>query len=379
MRRKPKIAFVWDKFGPYHMDRCGAVSSELGEVADVLACQIASGSEVYAWAPQTSSDSFELLTLFPGVNIEQTNWLSRFRRLRVALHGSDWAFLAGYQRLDIFLLAHYLRMTGTKVFVMYASKFEDLPRHLYRELGKMIMFRPYSGALVGGDLQRSYLRFLGFRKRPIVFGYNSVNMDRVRNGAGRAAPDGIAFQDRPFVVVSRFVQKKNLHALVAAYARYRELAGDNARRLVAIGSGALELDLHRQAVSLGVNDMIKWTGFLQAPELAQELACGLAILLPSEEEQWGLVINEAQAFNLPAVISDRVGARSTLVRQWVNGFIVEPNNIEGWARAMLSLSSDEALWLRFVENTRKYRALGDTRRFASGVGSLTGLVPVVGS
>ena len=50
-------------------------------------------------------------------------------------------------------------------------------------------------------------------------------------------------------------------------------------------------------------------GFQQAPFIAHALASAVCLLLPSIEEQWGLVVNEALAFGLPVIVSPRVAHR----------------------------------------------------------------------
>ena len=49
-------------------------------------------------------------------------------------------------------------------------------------------------------------------------------------------------------------------------------------------------------------------------------------VLPSTFEPWGLVINEAMNFNLPVVVSDKVGCASDLVKNDFNGYIYDVND-----------------------------------------------------
>ncbi len=92
--------------------------------------------------------------------------------------------------------------------------------------------------------------------------------------------------------------------------------------------------------------------------------------MPSKEEQWGLVVNEALALGLPILCSDNVGARDSLVRTAVNGYIFEPDNIQGLAALMLRLASDESEWSRFAGASQDLAKLGDAARFAEAAVSL---------
>ncbi len=175
------------------------------------------------------------------------------------------------------------------------------------------------------------------------------------------------YGSRPFVFVGRFVDKKNLIALIEAYARYREIAEGVPRRLVLVGSGPEGEAISARIASLGLGADIDLPGFLSAPETACALAQALALVLPSREEQWGLVVNEALAFALPVIVSEAVGSRDALVRNLINGFVIEPGSREGIAHAMLALAEDEALWQRMSQASAKRAPLGDTARLADAV------------
>ena len=149
-----------------------------------------------------------------------------------------------YSERDIIALSWRLAATGKRMVMMTESKFDDFPRVLAREAAKARVLSPSKAAIVGGLRQRDYLRFLGFGDKPILPGYDTVGLDRIREQGGGEA---VRFEDRDFLFVGRFVEKKNLSALLAGYARYRELAGDAARGLVLAGDGELADDLKAQA------------------------------------------------------------------------------------------------------------------------------------
>jgi glycosyltransferase involved in cell wall biosynthesis len=87
----------------------------------------------------------------------------------------------------------------------------------------------------------------------------------------------------------------------------------------------------------------------------------------SSEEQWGLVVNEALAFGLPIIASQHVGACDTLVRNLINGFVVESHSVEAIALAMQRMSADEANWNRMASESSGRAWLGDSGRFADAI------------
>jgi glycosyltransferase involved in cell wall biosynthesis len=362
------IAVVWARFGPYHMDRCEALGERMA--GRVHGIEIAERDRIYAWEAAGQGTSFRKHTLFPGRTMPETlPFRSLLRLLRVCIRvKARHVFLPGYDRYEFFALAVMLRLLGRRVYVLVDSKFDDKPRRLWREVGKSLIIKPYCGALAAGTRSEQYLRFLGFRK-PVVTGHNTVSLARVLESARGSSPNQPPFANRHFVIVARFVPKKDIGTALAAYARYRELAAGAAHGLHICGSGALEGEIRTRIADLRLEGVVLH-GFLQRDGVARVLAGGLALIVPSVEEQWGLVVNEALAFCLPILATDQVGARDLLVRSAVNGYIFEPGNVAGLAQLMLRLAADEAEWCRLVEGSRQLRERADSARFADAVVAL---------
>jgi L-malate glycosyltransferase len=272
----------------------------------------------------------------------------------------------------VFLTASLVRLIGRRVYVMNDSKFDDRPRSIWRELAKGIAFWPYRGALVSGKRTRDYLRFLGFPSDRIETGYDTLSIRRIRTLASAdPAPDGTSFEDRHFTVVARFVPKKNLAAVLTAYACYARSV-IRPRALHLCGSGELEGSLREQVQELGVQELVIFRGFIQSPAVARTLANTLALLLVSAEEQFGLVVVEAQAMGVPVIFSPACGASDDLLRSGINGLMVEPDNPLGIAFCMQLMASDEVLWRRLCRGALESTPLGDAARFVSAVVKLNG-------
>ncbi|MET0179917.1 MAG: glycosyltransferase family 4 protein [Novosphingobium sp.] len=368
-----RIGILFEQFAPYHLDRCAAVARRLAGRGEVLAVEVATTSATYAWAPSGEVAGARKLTLFPGRSYDAVpRWRRFVAQLRALRRCSMVLVGIGYNRPDVIALAAALRLLRIRVVLMTDSKFDDLQRTLPRECLKALLLLPFGAAIVAGARQRAYLGLLGFRRRRIVPGYDTVDTDRVR--AMGAAAEAVPFAERRFAFVGRFVDKKALPFLIAAYRRYRDLAGPAAHDLVLVGGGEEEPAVR---ALIDTNDLAPWveiTGFVQADEVARRLAAALALVLPSREEQWGLVVNEALALGLPVVVTEPVGARDALVRNLVNGFVVEPGSVESLARALLALS-DEETWRRMGAASAARAELGDTERLADAVEVLAGAPP----
>ena len=366
--RPLRIGILFAQFAAYHVDRIEAAARLLAGRAEVIAVEVAQASATYAWSPSGEVQGAAKRVLFTGEAYERIGSWRRLRAQYGALKDCDTVFVGvGYNEPDILALACALRLRGRRVVLMSESKADDLPRHRLREMAKALLLLPFSAALVGGPRQVAYARALGFRRRRVVTGYDGVSIDRVRALGGEPQ---IAARGRPFVFVGRFVAKKNIVFLVEAYARYRLLAGASARRLVLVGGGELEAQVRSRIAALGLDDAVEITGFVDAPQVAAHLASARALLLPSTEEQWGLVVNEALALDLPVAVSCAVGSHDTLVRHGVNGFVLAPDDGAAWAEAMLALGGDDDRWEAMRAASRVLAPAGDTQRFAEGVAAL---------
>ena len=72
-------------------------------------------------------------------------------------------------------------------------------------------------------------------------------------------------------------------------------------------------------------------------------------VLPTREDIWGLVINEAMASGLPVISSNRCIAGLELIEEGVNGFIVPVENPKALHEKIEELLSDDELRVRMAK------------------------------
>lgn len=360
--------FLWENFGPMHIDRCEAVSNSGQEV---IGLELFRKSDTYGWKA-TETYNFNKITLFQNHRARGFILIRDLIFFRLKHGKSNW-FLCHYDWWEILFFAFILRIFGDKVFTMADSKFDDYPRFIWKELVKRIFMLPYQGALGCGKRSKDYLRFLGIPEHKIMLEYDTLSLKRIRKlSKASPAPNGMSFKDRHFTIVARLVTKKNLHMAIHAYALYKKL--DASYRLLHIcGSGPLETELKDLVRSLNLEKDIIFHGFIQTEKIAETLTSTLSLILPSIEEQFGLVVIEAQAMGIPVLISEACGARDNLVRSTVNGFVFEPDNPQGLAWFMNVLANDQILWESMCQSALMSSSQGDVKMFADGVEKLINL------
>lgn len=101
---------------------------------------------------------------------------------------------------------------------------------------------------------------------------------------------------------------------------------------------------------------IHFLGFQKKDILAKYYKASDVFVLPTREDIWGLVINEALAYGLPTITTDRCVAGLELIEDGVNGYVVPVEDAEALSEKIkVVLASDlEAMGKAALEKVRPY-------------------------
>lgn len=146
---------------------------------------------------------------------------------------------------------------------------------------------------------------------------------------------GLAPDRRRLLFVGRLAPEKRVDLAIDAFSRIAEQRPD--WDLVIAGAGPLEEEL-RARVLASLADRVSFLGFFPNKQLPAIYQASHALVLPSDSEQWGLVVNEALAAGLPVIASSVVGAAMDLIDDGVSGCIVPPGDAGSLADAMLRVT-----------------------------------------
>jgi glycosyltransferase involved in cell wall biosynthesis len=127
----------------------------------------------------------------------------------------------------------------------------------------------------------------------------------------------------------------------------------NSVYLVYAGEGILRQSLEIEVKSLGVTDRVRFLGFVNQSRLPEVYVASDLLVLPSEHEPWGLVVNEAMVCGLPVIVSDRVGAGRDLVRPGETGEIYPVGDVAALSGILRRLLADPMQLKRMGEAARR--------------------------
>lgn len=165
--------------------------------------------------------------------------------------------------------------------------------------------RKYVYGFAGGNYgHKDLFRHYGMREDHIFLMPMMVDNVRYRRVVGS---DAVVKSNVRFGYVGRLVGRKQVDKIIKALGAMVKSGLDV--ELVVIGDG----DEHAKLENIAEGLPVKFTGKLFGAEKIQEIHSLDCLVLYSDYEPWGLVVNEALASGVPVIVSDRVGARRDLV------------------------------------------------------------------
>lgn len=137
--------------------------------------------------------------------------------------------------------------------------------------------------------------------------------------------------------------------------------------LVIVGEGPLRDELEVLAGKLGVKDRVRFLGFVNQSELPEVYAACDVLVLPSQHEPWGLVVNEAMVCGCGAIVSDRVGAREDLIIEGETGYSYRAGDIQSLSELLTRVLGDEQQMRRLGQGARRRMEHWSYREHVHGI------------
>jgi glycosyltransferase involved in cell wall biosynthesis len=179
----------------------------------------------------------------------------------------------------------------------------------------------------------------------------TVVYEGIDAGFSPAAPDaverirGIYSPERPYLLmVGTLEPRKNHLAAVRALARLKA-AGRPHRLLIAGGQGWLFDEIRRQIDSLGLQDDVRFTGYVPDAELPALYSGAACLLLPSLYEGFGFPVLEAMACGTPVVCAN-VSSLPEIAGD--AALLVPPTDDEALAAAVAQILTEPELAVNLV-------------------------------
>jgi glycosyltransferase involved in cell wall biosynthesis len=172
-------------------------------------------------------------------------------------------------------------------------------------------------------------------------------------------------KDKPVILfASKLLPRKRPMDLLLAFQRASKISTQAA--LVFVGSGEEEQSLKDYVRNNNLSD-VHFFGFRNQSELPKFYSVADVFVLPTENEPWGLILNEVMCAGLPVIVSSEVGAAADLVRHGENGLLFEAGNVEQLAGCLRQLVIDRETRNRMGEESRSIISNWDYEACVHGI------------
>ena len=277
---------------------------------------------------------FELL--FKGSYNNVPKWLLiKTLFLNVWSSKASLILLPGFHTFEYWAMLLAAKLRGKMVGVFCDSTAYDKPNVFIKSIFKRIFFSVCDCFFGYGERSREYLIMHGAKPKNIFYRcqaaalYKNYNVDavlekRLAQVTHNTAPS--------FLYVGRLSPEKDLSTLLFAFANLRQNLPS--AKLAFVGVGPISSDLVVLSNKLGLDSSVVFLGAKNVEELSEEYLRATCMLLPSQSEPWGLVVNEALSYGCPVIVSDRCGCVPELVIDGETGYVFKAGDVNDLAEKM---------------------------------------------
>jgi len=220
------------------------------------------------------------------------------------------------------------------------------PRSWQIKIIHRVLLKQYSAFLAIGKSNMDFYLNYGIPQEKIFGAPYGVDNEKLGSQADALASERdrlraawkIPIGATTFLYCAKFIGKKRPLDLMEAFSLALQRTGGEGIHLLMVGDGELRHECERIADERKLP--VTFAGFLNQSEIVSAYVASDCLILPSDYgETWGLVVNEAMACGLPAIVSDRVGCHPDLIRPGQTGEIFPFGDIKALAGLIASYDS----------------------------------------
>jgi glycosyltransferase involved in cell wall biosynthesis len=334
------VAVAWSGLPPYAI-RLLRVAVEKGEIQAVLGTQ-----------PVVP---FEGIDEIAGKRIE---WIEKDAVLTWSdlLMAPPAMFIhTGWNNPSFNSLARDTRRHHGRVVSMVDNNWKGNLRQIAGSIwSRTVLVRRFDAVIVPGISARSLCRFLGFSESSIVDGLYSAD------AAVFGCETPHSKRDKTIIFAGQLIHRKGVDILLEGWIR-AGLAAQGWKLQVA-GTGPLS------SLAKGVSG-VDFVGFVQQSAAASLFSHARALVLPSREDHWPLVVHEAALAGLALLLSARIGNIPEFATP-ENSIVFDPGS-KKVAEALLEMAGwSEDRWDRAYRASREASKKHNVTDFAESVNLL---------
>ena len=291
--------------------------------------------------PKTSEQFYDNLFL------DKLSIISRFNTLKKDYDENDVVLFSGYTSISFFLLwiIHIFSRFKKPISIISDTPLK-IPSNPFKRIAKKLylnyLFKnPYLNGLAGGnDSHKNLFRYYGMSSERIHFLPMVVDVNQFKFSPLRKRNEVFTF-----LFVGRFISLKQIEVIIEEF--LIKFEKDTSVQLILVGDGPKYTSIY-EIYSKYTNVLFK--GHLTAMDLKREFELAHVLVLASNNENWGLVINEAMSASLAILSNVGIGANYDLIKDKNTGLIFDALNKGDLANKMQKLYRNNELYQFLTKN-----------------------------
>lgn len=330
-----KILFITNIPSPYRVD----FFNEIGKHTSLTVCyeRCSASDRSTEWKPEKPKSYNEIYADVKPFRNDASIGLGVVKVIKKSTF--DCLVISGYSSPSVAAAIIYCRLCHIQFYYESDGGFYKKDNLISRGIKKYLLCGA-KGHLTTCDEHIKYLKSLGIDENKIFkYPFSSLmDKDILNNPPDVEGKNNLReklgiHEKKVIVSVGQFIYRKGFDVLLEAC---KSLGADTG--IYCIGGEVTADLLHIKNDNNLLN--VHFVDFQNKDNLKLWYMSADCFVLPTREDIWGLVVNEAMANALPVITTDRCNAGLELVRDGYNGYIVPAGNAEELNKAMINVLSN---------------------------------------
>ncbi|MCK4797091.1 MAG: glycosyltransferase family 4 protein [Spirochaetes bacterium] len=377
-----KLVIITNILNPYAKARFSYLANQKG--IDLCVLIQSSNEPNRKWEYKEKEKLGFKCVLMPGIHINfgKKKLLSLHINLKVKNfilpENPDFVIIIGWNNPTTFLAARVCKKYNIPLIALSGSTINE--PSIFRSLAKPIIrayhkkcsaFFAYGTA--AKELLNQYWKInnkkIHILGNPVDNDFFSKNCIQFRKQKKYFHP--IFKKAKTILFVGQLIERKGILELLQAFKLIQIKFPDIS--LAIAGSGPLEEKIKNIIEKEQLNNIVL-LGYVEYQKLPLLYADANLLCLPSREEVWGLVVNEAMACEVPVIASHVCGCVKDLIIDKKTGLIFNAGDIQQLALGLETYITDNRLTKKISKNGIIHIKKWDIKRYASGIISILKII-----
>lgn len=231
------------------------------------------------------------------------------------------------------LVLQYMKIFRIPYWIEGDGGFPKSGKGLKEKIKKYLISGAEGYFSTGANHDNYYLTYGARKERIYRYPFTSLSENDLKSAEARVKSDKESMrkklnivEDKIVLSVGQFIHRKAFDVLIDAASRISDVG-------IYIVGGEPTEEYISQVEKLKLKN-IHFVGFKTKAELAEYYISADVFAMPTREDIWGLVVNEALSYGLPVVSSDKCVAALEIIKDGYNGYIVPVEDSDALAEGI---------------------------------------------